>query len=108
MWTAASGNMKPNAEAVLSFKCSDLSFELLTKRKGLIPAPYLARAKWVKLEDPKALSTDELRARLAEAHRIVLGSLPKKTQAAILGASAEAPVKKVAAKKKTVAKKKTL
>ena len=103
---AASGNMKPNAEAVLSFKCSDLSFELLTKRKGLIPAPYLARAKWVKLEDPKALSADELRARIAEAHRLVLETLPKKTQVALLG-SAPAGTTKKAAPKKAPAKRKS-
>lgn len=114
---AASGNMKPNAEAVLSFKCSDLSFELLTKRKGIIPAPYLARAKWVKLEDPKALSTDELRARITEAHRLVLETLPKKTQAALVGgatpqvatpmkaAAKKAAPKKAPTKKKSAAKK---
>lgn len=96
---AASGNMKPNAEAVLSFKCSDLSFELLTKRKGLIPAPYLARAKWVKLEDGKAMDADELRARLTEAHRLVLETLPKKTQAALVGALTTATAKKATAKK---------
>jgi len=97
---AASGNLKPNAEAVLSFKCSDLSFELLTKRKGIIPAPCLARAKWVKLEDGKAMDADELRARLTEAHRLVLETLPKKMQAALLGAAPQAAAsRKVAAKK---------
>lgn len=98
---AASGNLKPNADAVLSFKCSDLSFELLTKRKGIIPAPYLARAKWVKLEDPKALSADELRARIAEAHRLVLETLPKKTQAALLDSAPVATAKKAPAKRKS-------
>lgn len=71
----------------VSFKCSDLSFELLTKRKGLIAAPYLQRAKWVYLEDLAAMDDGELKARLAEAHRIIVEKLPKKTQAAILAAA---------------------
>ena len=69
----------------LAFKCSDLSFEMLTKRKGIAPAPYLARAKWVQVEDPKAMDADEVRARLSEAHRLILEKLPKKTRAAITG-----------------------
>ncbi len=67
-----------------SFKCSDLSFELLTKKKGIVPAPYLARAKWVMLENLRALPDAEITARLAEAHRLVFDKLPKKTQAEIV------------------------
>jgi len=39
----------------LSFKASDESFEILTRAKNVIPAPYLARAKWVYLEKLDAL-----------------------------------------------------
>src|SRR5690242_6114339 len=38
------------ARVCLSFKCSDETFADLTERPGVIPAPYLARAKWVALE----------------------------------------------------------
>src|SRR5215470_16436153 len=31
----------------LSFKCTPEMFAELTERDGIIPAPYLARAKWV-------------------------------------------------------------
>jgi predicted DNA-binding protein (MmcQ/YjbR family) len=34
----------------MSFKASDDSFHILTQCKGIIPAPYLARAHWVMLE----------------------------------------------------------
>ncbi len=67
----------------LSFKCSDLAFEMLTERPGVIPAPYLARAKWVQIETLRALPDAELKARLAEAHRLVAAGLPKKTRAAL-------------------------
>ncbi len=80
---AATGPTKPNSEATVSFKCSDLAFEMLSKRRGLAPALYLARAKWVSLEDPKAMDADELKARLTEAHRLVAEKLPKKTRVAL-------------------------
>jgi len=62
----------------VSFKVSDLSFEMLIKQKGVGPAPYLARAKWVMLDHLRVLPDDEIRARLAEAHRLVSEKLPKK------------------------------
>jgi len=34
------------APVCLTFKCSDESFAELTERPKIIPAPYLARAKW--------------------------------------------------------------
>jgi predicted DNA-binding protein (MmcQ/YjbR family) len=71
----------------LSFKCSDLAFEMLIEREGIIPAPYLARMKWVRLETLRALPAGELRARLAEAHRLVAEGLTRKTRSALgLGA----------------------
>jgi predicted DNA-binding protein (MmcQ/YjbR family) len=58
------------------FKTSDLAFELLTEQGLAKPAPYLARAKWVQLTGPGALSDDDLQAYLREAHRIVAAKLP--------------------------------
>jgi len=64
----------------LSFKTSDESFRILTELPGIIPAPYLARASWVKLDKPTRLKTKELKAYLTRAHAIVASGLPKKTQ----------------------------
>lgn len=83
MFATTSG--KPNEEARISFKCSDLSFDMLTRQRGIEPAPYLARAKWVILSDPAALDADEIKARLVEAHRLVAAKLPKKVQAQLFG-----------------------
>ena len=44
------------AAVVLSFKCSPEGFAELVERSGIIPAPYLARAHWVPLEDEDALT----------------------------------------------------
>ena len=37
----------------LSFKATDIAFEALTSTGRARPAPYMARAKWVMLDDPK-------------------------------------------------------
>lgn len=68
-----------SATVWLSFKCGDEEFAELIERPGIIPAPYLARAKWVALEQDTALSRSE---RLLEtAHGLVFAKLPKKVQA---------------------------
>ena len=64
----------------LSFKASDESFEILTRLDGVIPAPYLARAKWVQLDKPQRLLAKELKAYLTRAHALVASSLPKNKQ----------------------------
>ena len=68
---------------LLSFKCTDLAFEMLTERDDIIPAPYLPRATWVQLTCLKAMDGAELRERLAEAHRIIAAKLPKKIRDAL-------------------------
>ncbi len=70
---------------IVSFKASDVAFELLTEREGVTPAPYLARAKWVALDHLRVLPDAEIKAYLAEAHRLVVEKLPKKLKAEILG-----------------------
>ena len=64
----------------LSFKTTEDSFEILTRLDGVIPAPYLARAKWVQLDKPQRLAAKELKAYLTRAHSLVAATLPKKTQ----------------------------
>jgi predicted DNA-binding protein (MmcQ/YjbR family) len=67
----------------ISFKVDDDSFLALTDRPGIIPAPYLARAKWVQVENLKAVSDDEAATLLRRAHEIVFGKLTRKLQRAI-------------------------
>ncbi|MBI1250619.1 MAG: MmcQ/YjbR family DNA-binding protein [Alphaproteobacteria bacterium] len=71
----------PEGPKELSFKCSDLAFEMLIQEDGIMPAPYMQRMKWVRLEILQALSDAEIRARLKEAHALFAAKLPKKVRA---------------------------
>ena len=63
---------------VLSFKTSPEMFAELTERPYIIPAPYLARAKWVALETRTALPQDEIASLLRTSYDLVLAKLPRK------------------------------
>jgi len=87
----------------LSFKASDEKFAELVERQDVIPAPYLARAKWVALESREAIPAAELRELLREAYDLVVAKLPKKTQANL-----SAPAKReTKSRKKQVTRKKS-
>ncbi len=62
----------------ISFKAGNASFDILTRDKNIIPAPYLARAKWVNLQKLDALNAKEIKAYLARAHALVAEGLSKK------------------------------
>ena len=65
----------------IGFKCSDLSFTLLCEQDCIVPAPYLARAKWVQLADPRALSAADIRRYIEHAHTLVAAKLTKAKRA---------------------------
>ena len=69
----------------ISFKVDDERFLELTDRPGIIPAPYLARAKWVYVEDAKALGDEEAAQLLRRSYELVFGKLTKKLQREIGG-----------------------
>jgi predicted DNA-binding protein (MmcQ/YjbR family) len=71
------------APVVLSFKCSEENFAELVERPGIVPAPYLARANWVALQNESALPRAELARLLGEAHDLVLAKLPRSVQASL-------------------------
>lgn len=79
------GGPEPGPWEGCSFKVDEHRFLELSGLPGLAPAPYLARVKWVRLSDPKALPLAELKALVERSHALVLGSLPKKRQKEILG-----------------------
>ena len=66
----------------ISFKCSDEAFHVLTESGAAIPAPYLARAKWVQVT-ATALLDAELRQRVRQAYAIVRSGLAKKVQSSL-------------------------
>jgi predicted DNA-binding protein (MmcQ/YjbR family) len=69
----------------IGFKVEDGRFLELTDVYGIIPAPYMAKHKWVLVQDPKALTDEELKDLIARSHSLIVSKLPKKTQAALKG-----------------------
>lgn len=67
----------------ISFKVSDIAYEVLTESGQARPAPYMARNKWVNLAQIDDWADDELAEHLAIAHGIVAGKLTKKVRAAL-------------------------
>jgi len=86
----------------LSFKCSPENFVQLCERDGVRPAPYMARAQWVALEQLNTLPDSELRELLTESYQLVWERLPKKRQAEL-----ESAAKKISSAKTKKAAKKT-
>ena len=65
------------------FKCPQEHYEALSRAEGFRPAPYLARAKWVALDDPAILTASEMKAYIRRAHATIEAALPKKKQATL-------------------------
>jgi predicted DNA-binding protein (MmcQ/YjbR family) len=68
----------------LSLKVTPENFAELTERPGIIPAPYLARAKWIALASHDALSAEELAPLLRASYDLVVAKLPRKTRDSLL------------------------
>jgi predicted DNA-binding protein (MmcQ/YjbR family) len=67
-----------------SFKCDPERFLELTDQPGVVPAPYLARAHWVQLQDAKALPDAAARELVCRSRALVFAKLTKREQAAIV------------------------
>ena len=67
----------------ISFKVSDIAFEVLTESGRARTAPSMARNKWVNLPRIDDWPDDELAEHLAIAHSIVAAKLTKKARAAL-------------------------
>lgn len=67
----------------VTFKVSDLGYDILKEQPGLRPAPYLASRgmKWIQRTGPESMNDDALKDYLRESHRIVGSGLPKKKRA---------------------------
>ena len=91
------------AKVWLSLKANPEDFAELTERPGVIPAPYLARAKWIALESPDALPDGEISQLLRESYELVLAKLPQKIRESALnkrGGKARTKIRVQSKKKK--------
>jgi len=66
--------------ATCSFKVDDERFLELTGVSGVMPAPYLARAKWVQVGRVHGLAGPDLNALVRRSHALVASRLTKKLQ----------------------------
>jgi predicted DNA-binding protein (MmcQ/YjbR family) len=62
----------------IAFKVPDDEFEELSTSEGFIPAPYMARAKWVLVEDISRLTKKEWKEYVLQSYELVKQKLPKK------------------------------
>ena len=61
----------------MSFKVDDNRFLELTDGDRYLPAPYLARAKWVYVKDVRKIPETELKPLLQRSYEIIRDKLPK-------------------------------
>jgi predicted DNA-binding protein (MmcQ/YjbR family) len=64
-----------------SIKVSDIAFEALVETGRARPAPYLARAKWVRFDDLVPIDDAEMGDWLATAHTLVAAKLTRRQRA---------------------------
>jgi predicted DNA-binding protein (MmcQ/YjbR family) len=78
----AIGWFAEDAHAAITFKVSDIAYEILRDAPGLQPAPYLASRgmKWIQNYDEPGLDDAALKEQLLESYRIVSLGLTKKLQ----------------------------
>jgi predicted DNA-binding protein (MmcQ/YjbR family) len=69
-------------DAGITFKCSDMSFEMLKEVEGCRPAPYFASRgmKWFQRVNASELNDKDLKVYLKESHRLATQGLTKKRQ----------------------------
>ena len=64
----------------VSFKVTDEQFEEMTAKPLIIPAPYMARNKWVNVQKWDALTDPEWETYVNQSYTLVKAKLPKKVQ----------------------------
>ena len=66
----------------VTFKCSEMSFDLLKEQPGCRPAPYLASRgmTWIQRMDGESMDDEALTDYLRESHRLIAAKLPKRVK----------------------------
>jgi predicted DNA-binding protein (MmcQ/YjbR family) len=72
--------LRDGLAASCSFKVDDDRFLELTSVPGVVPAPYLARAKWVHVQTDHGLAVNDLNALIQRSHALVCGKLTRRLQ----------------------------
>lgn len=62
----------------ISIKVDDTIFEEFTQQDGIVPAPYLARYKWILIKDVSLLKRDTIEQLIFQSYQLIKNKLPKK------------------------------
>jgi predicted DNA-binding protein (MmcQ/YjbR family) len=92
------------ARVWLTMKADPEEFSELLEHQGVIPAPYMARAKWIAIENERALPRAEVFRLVSKSYELVFANLTKKLQAELTSGkkkSSNARRKKVKVKKES-------
>ncbi|MDR7224840.1 MmcQ/YjbR family DNA-binding protein [Aminobacter aminovorans] len=70
------------AGLAVTFKVSEMAFDILKEQPGLRPAPYLASRgmKWIQRQNGETMDDEGLRDYIGESHRMIAAKLPKATR----------------------------
>jgi predicted DNA-binding protein (MmcQ/YjbR family) len=74
-----------SVQSWMSIKCTPEKFEELIEREGIDPAAYVGRYKWVRIEDLKAVTPEELKSLIKTSYQLVFDKLPTKAKKTISG-----------------------
>ena len=67
----------------MSFKCTPEKFGELIERKGIDPAAYVGRYKWVSVSDLDGVTPKELKDLIRTSYQLVFDKLPPKVKKTI-------------------------
>ena len=73
-----------NVPVSASFKTSDEDFDSLPNRPGFIPAPYMARNKWIFVDDISRLSNKDWQKYLQRSYELIFSKLSNKLKTRFL------------------------
>lgn len=70
-------------EPYITFKCSEISYDILKDQTGMRPAPYLASRgmKWIQVTDHASMGDDGLKDYLTASYEMGIAKLTKKLRA---------------------------
>src|SRR6185369_200811 len=76
----AIGGWNDGEGLAVTFKCSDIGYDVLKEQPGLRPAPYLASRgmKWIQFQSGESMDDETLKDYLRESQRLVALNLPRK------------------------------
>jgi len=78
----AIGGWNGAKQLFVTFKCSDIAYDVLKEQPGCGPAPYLASRgmKWIQRQTSQSMDDAALKDYLGESHRLVVRKLTKQTR----------------------------